>query len=74
MLKIIQSRLQQYVNYELSDVQDKGTRNQIANNMMPTLDHSESKQIPESVYFKAFMWITTNYGKFLEMGIPDHLT
>ena len=20
------------------------------------------------------MWITTNYGKFLEMGIPDHLT
>ena len=30
MLKIIQSRLQQYVNYELSDVQDKGTRNQIA--------------------------------------------
>ena len=20
------------------------------------------------------VWITTNYGKFLEMGIPDHLT
>ena len=20
------------------------------------------------------MWITTNYGKFLEMGIPDHIT
>ena len=20
------------------------------------------------------VWITTNYGKFLEMGIPDHIT
>ena len=25
-------------------------------------------------YAKAFVWITTNCGKFLEMGIPDHLT
>ena len=36
MLKILQSRLQQYMNHELPDVQagfrkDKGTRNQIAN-------------------------------------------
>ena len=36
MLKILQARLQQYVNQELSDVQDKfrkgrGTRDQIAN-------------------------------------------
>ena len=36
MLKILQARLQQYVNYELSDVQagfrkDRGTRDQIAN-------------------------------------------
>ena len=71
MLKILQARLQQYVNQELPDVQagfrkGRETRNQIADNMMPTLDHSESKQIPESVYFKAFLWITTNYGKFLE--------
>ena len=25
-------------------------------------------------YAKTFLWITTNCGKFLEMGIPDHLT
>ena len=36
MLKILQARLQQYVNYELPDVQDgfrkgRGTRDQIAN-------------------------------------------
>ena len=36
MLKILQARLQQYVNHELPDVQagfkkDKGTRDQIAN-------------------------------------------
>ena len=36
MLKILQARLQQYVNYELPDVQagfgkGRGTRNQIAN-------------------------------------------
>ena len=31
MLKILQSRLQQYVNQELSDVQDREIRDQIAN-------------------------------------------
>ena len=36
MLKILQARLQQYVNYDLSDLQlvlrkDRGTRDQIAN-------------------------------------------
>ena len=25
-------------------------------------------------YAKAFVWITTNFGKFLETEIPDHLT
>ena len=25
-------------------------------------------------YAKTFVWITTNCGKFLELGIPDHLT
>ena len=25
-------------------------------------------------YAKAFVWITTNCEKFLEMGVPDHLT
>ena len=48
MLKILQARLQQYVNRELSDVQaefrrDRGTRDQTAN----MLDHQKNKRIPE---------------------------
>ena len=43
------------------------------------MDHRESKRIPEKntcfiSYAKAFDWITTNCGKFLEIGIPDNLT
>ena len=46
MLKILQARLQQYVNCELPDVQTgfwkgRGTRDQIA------LDHRKSKRVPE---------------------------
>ena len=49
MVKILQARLQQYVNQELPDVQagfrkGRGTRDQIANIL---LDHGESKGIPE---------------------------
>ena len=50
MLKILQARLQQYVNQELPDVQaglrkGKGTRDQIAN--IAFLDHQKSKRVPE---------------------------
>ena len=54
IVKILQARLQQYVNRELPDVQagfrkNKGTRDQIAN--IP-LDHQKSKRIPEkNIYF-----------------------
>ena len=40
----------------------------------------KTKEFQKTIYFcfidyaKAFLWITTNCGKFLEMGIPDHLT
>ena len=49
MLKILQARLQQYVNRELADVQagfrkGSGTRDQIANNL---LVHRKSKRVPE---------------------------
>ena len=52
MLKILQARLQQYMNRELPDVQagfrkGKGTRDQIAN----ILDHIKSKSIPEKHLF-----------------------
>ena len=85
MLKILQARLQQYVNREPPDVQagfrkNKGTRDQIAN--IP-LDHQKSKRIPEkNIYFcftdyaKVFDCVDHNkLWKILqETGIPDHLT
>ena len=81
MLKILQARLQQYVNQELPDVQvgfrkGRGTRDQIANiHRIIEKAREFQKNICFIDYAKAFVWITTNCGKFLkEMGIPDHLT
>ena len=52
MLKILQARLQQYMNHELLDVQagfrkDKGTRHQIANICWII----ENKKVPEKHIF-----------------------
>ena len=54
MLKILQARLQQYVNCEFPDVQagfrkGRGTRDQIAN--IHLLDHGKSKRVPEKHVF-----------------------
>ena len=44
------------------------------------MDHRKSKRVLEKIYFcfidyaKAFVWITTNCGKFLEIEISDHVT
>ena len=80
MLKILQARLQQYVNHEFLDVQagftkDRGTRDQIAN-------ITEKRQFQKNIYFcfidsaKAFDCVDPKkLWKILkEMGIPDHLT
>ena len=53
MLKILQARLQQYVNCELPDVQagfkkGRGTRDQ---NFQHPLDHGKSKRVPEKHLF-----------------------
>ena len=53
MLKILQARLQQYMNHELADVQagfrkGRGTRDQIANIRW---DHGKSKRDPEKHLF-----------------------
>ena len=80
MLKILQARLQQYMNQELSDVQagfrkGRGTRDQIANICWIIEKAREfQKNICFIDYSKAFVWITKNCGKFFKMGIPDHLT
>ena len=72
MLKILQARLQQYMNHELPDVQlvfrkGRGARDQIAN-IHRIIKKAREFQI--NIYFcfidyaKDFVWITTNCGKF----------
>ena len=82
MLKILQDRLQQYVNQELSDVQDgfikgRGTRDQIANICWIIEKARElQKNICFIDYAKAFDCVDhKKLWKILqEMGISDHLT
>ena len=84
MLKILQARLQQYVNRELSDVQagfrkGRGTRHQIANICWIM---EKARGFQKNIYFffidyaKAFDCVDYNkLWKILqEMRIPDHLT
>ena len=84
MLKILQARLQQYVNRELSDVQagirkGRGTRNQTANNHWII---KKAREFQKNIYFcfidysKAFDCVDHNtlWNVLKEMGIPDHLT
>ena len=84
MLKILQARLQQYVNHEIPDVQagfrkGRGTRDQIANIRWII---EKASEFQKSIYFcfidyaKAFDRVDQNkLWKILqEMGIPDHLT
>ena len=84
MLKILQARLQQYVNRELPDVQDgfrkgRGTRDQIANIHWIM---EKAREFQKNIYFcfidyaKAFDLVDYNkLWKILkEMGIPDYLT
>ena len=85
MLRILQARLQQYVNRELPDVQagfrkDRGTRDQIANIcwIMEKAIEFQKKNIYFCFidYAKAFDSVDHHkLWKILkEMGIPDHLT
>ena len=81
MLKILQIRLQQYVNHEFPDVQagfrkSKGTRDQIANIHWIM---EKAREFQKNIYFcfidyaKAFDSVDHNK-LWKEMGIPDHLT
>ena len=74
MLKILQARLQQYVNWELPDVQAgfrkvRGTRDQIANIHWII---EKAREFQKNIYFcfidytKTFVWTTTNCGKFFK--------
>ena len=82
MLKILQARLQQYMNQELPDVQvgfrkGRGTRDQIANiHRIIEKAREFQKNICFIDYAKAFDCVDHNkLWKILkEMGISDHLT
>ena len=84
MLKILQARLQQYVNRELPDVQagfrkGRGTRDQIANIhwiIKKAREFQKNIYICFIDYVKAFDSVDHHkLWKILqEMGIPDHLT
>ena len=84
MLKILQARLQQYVNCELPDVQagfrkGRGTRDQIANIHRIIKKAREFQKNIFSCfidYAKAFDCVDHNklWEIMKEMGIPDHLT
>ena len=84
MLKILQARLQQYMNHELPDVQagfrkGRGTRDQIANMCWII---KKAREFQKNIYFcfidyaKAFDCVDHNklWKVLKEMGIPDHLT
>ena len=83
MLKILQARLQQYVNCELPDVQagfrkGRGTRDQIANIHWII---EKAREFQKNIYFcfidyaKTFDYMDHNkvWQILKEMGIPDHL-
>ena len=75
MLKILQARLQQYMKYELPDVQagfrkGRGTRDKIANICWII---EKAREYQKIIYFSSLtilkpltVWITTNCGKFFK--------
>ena len=84
MLKLLQARLQQYMNHELPDVQasfrkGRGTRDQI-DNIRWIIE--KAREFQKNIYFcfidyaKAFDCVDhSKLWKILkEKGIPDHLT
>ena len=84
MLKVLQARLQQYVNCELPDIRagfrkGRGNRDQIANIHWII---KKAREFQRNIYFcfidyaKAFDCVDHNkpWKILKEMGIPDHLT
>ena len=75
MLKILQARLQQYMNHQLPDVQagfrkGRGTRDQIANICWIM---EKAREFQKDIYFSFIdypkpltVWITINCGKFFK--------
>ena len=88
MLKILQARLQEYVNHELPDVQ-VGLKKKKKKNieepeikLLTCVGSSKKQERSRNTSTSALlttpkpltMWMTTNWKILQEMGIPDHLT
>ena len=84
MLKILQARLQQYVNLERQDAQagfrkGRGTRDQIANICWIIEKAREfQKKLSTSTSLTTLkpltVWLTSNWKILNKIGKPDHLT
>ena len=83
MLKILQARLQQYVNHELPDLQAGFRKGREPETKLPTSKGSWKKQeSSRETSISAILtmpkpltvWITINWKILKEMGISDHLT
>ena len=83
MLKILQARLQQYINRELPDVQaglEKAEEPEIKLPISAGL--SKKQESSRKTFISALLtmpkalivWTTTNWKILKEIGIPDHLT
>ena len=84
MLKVLQAKLQQYVNWEIPDVQTgfrkgRGTRDQTAN-ICWIIEKAREFQKKTSTFASLSMlkpltvWIMRNWKILIEMGKADHLT
>ena len=80
MLKVLQARLQQYVNRELPDIQagfnkGRGTRDQIANIHWII---EKAREFQKNIYFYFVDFDCVDHNKLWkilkEIGIPEHLT
>ena len=83
MLKILQARLQQYMNCELPDVQAGFRKGRKARDQLPiSVGSSKKQESSRKTSISALLtapnpltvWITTNWKILQEMGIADHLT
>ena len=81
--KILQARLQQYMNWELPDIQigfrkGRGMRDQISNICWIIKNWENFRKMSTSASLTTLkpltVWITTNWKILKEMGITDHLT
>ena len=83
MLKILQARLQQYVNCEFPDVQAEFRKGRGTKIKLPaSIGLSKKQESSRKTSISALLtmpkpltvWITVNWKILQEMGIPDHLT